>query len=90
MSREVTGDSIATNDSKILDALNSRYTCIHEPLVSSSDYSTPSYNRRYLTSLKVFVNREVDQPQSPTSTSKFISQLHFIFDLIPDIFVDYY
>ncbi|KAL8208359.1 hypothetical protein R6Q57_007771 [Mikania cordata] len=56
--------------SRIMDALKSRYTCIHdEPLPADADSSSPDNNRRYLTSLRVFGNREVEEPQSPLSDS---------------------
>ncbi|KAI3694326.1 hypothetical protein L1987_77290 [Smallanthus sonchifolius] len=65
MSKEICEDPVASSRSKVLEALKSKYTCIHEPLPAAS----PDDNRRYLTSLRVFGNREVEEPQSPLSTS---------------------
>ncbi|KAL8208358.1 hypothetical protein R6Q57_007770 [Mikania cordata] len=57
-------DSVAGNRSKVLEAFRSKYTCIHEPILHA-DTSRSDNNRRYLTSLRVFGSREVDEPQSP-------------------------
>ncbi|KAJ0779679.1 putative transcription factor Nin-like family [Helianthus annuus] len=72
-------DPVASSESKVLDALKSRYTCIHEPLPvsASADYyyysaspdNNNNNNQRYLTSLRVFGSREAEQPQSPLPTS---------------------
>ncbi|KAC9657514.1 hypothetical protein E3N88_45436 [Mikania micrantha] len=63
-------DSVAINRSKILEALKSSYTCIDEPILHA-DASRSDINGRYLTSLRVFGSREVDEPQSPPHTGKF-------------------
>ncbi|KAJ0740218.1 putative transcription factor Nin-like family [Helianthus annuus] len=66
-------DPVASSESKVLDALKSRYTCIHEPLPVSASadyyYSTTSdnNNQRYLTSLRVFGSREVEEPTSSSN-----------------------
>ncbi|KAF5801644.1 putative transcription factor Nin-like family [Helianthus annuus] len=66
-------DPVASSESKVLDALKSRYTCIHEPLPvsASADYyystSSDNNNQRYLTSLRVFGSREVEEPTSSSN-----------------------
>ncbi|XP_076910988.1 protein NLP6-like [Bidens hawaiensis] len=51
-------------DPRRLDDLKSRYNCIHEPPADSANINNDN-GRRYLTSLRVFVSREVEEPQSP-------------------------
>ncbi|KAM0000610.1 putative transcription factor Nin-like family [Helianthus debilis subsp. tardiflorus] len=67
-------DPVASSESRVLDALKSKYTCIHEPLPfsASADYyyysASPDYNnQRYLTSLRVFGSREVEEPTSSSN-----------------------
>ncbi|KAF5753804.1 putative transcription factor Nin-like family [Helianthus annuus] len=68
MSREVSCDLVGgSNHSGVLDTLKSRYPCAHEPLPAAAT-ATPD-DRRYLTSLWVFEDREVDEPESPLPPS---------------------
>ncbi|KAM0059175.1 putative transcription factor Nin-like family [Helianthus debilis subsp. tardiflorus] len=68
MSREVSCDLVGgSNHSGVLGTLKSRYACAHEPLPAAAT-ATPD-DRRYLTSLWVFEDREVDEPESPLPPS---------------------
>ncbi|XP_022020979.1 protein NLP7 [Helianthus annuus] len=68
MSREVSCELVGgSNQSGVWDTLKSRYLCAHEPL-SAAATATPD-DRRYLTSLWVFEDREVDGPESPLPPS---------------------
>ncbi|MFS7984991.1 hypothetical protein Hanom_Chr11g00993111 [Helianthus anomalus] len=66
MSREdeVSSDLVGgSNQSGVWDTLKSKYRCVHEPLPAAA---TPhDDDRRYLSSLRVFEDREVDGPETP-------------------------
>ncbi|KAM0063571.1 hypothetical protein Hdeb2414_s0003g00092441 [Helianthus debilis subsp. tardiflorus] len=56
-----------SNQSGVLGTLESRYHCVHEPLAAAA---TPyDDDRRYLTSLWVYEDREVDGPEAPLHPS---------------------
>ncbi|PWA75652.1 PB1 domain, RWP-RK domain, Lambda repressor-like, DNA-binding domain protein [Artemisia annua] len=55
----------------VLEGLNSKYTCLNEPPPSAGA-------RGYLTSLKVYVNREVDDEPLVSSFSKLLADQNII------------
>lgn len=64
---------MAANHSKFLDDLNSKYTCLFEPLPPGADPGAGRTDRSYLTSLRVYGNRDdVDDKPLPTSKSRVI------------------
>lgn len=65
--------------SEVMDTLKSRYPFIHEPLCGSAATPDDDADRRYLTSLSVFGNREVDGPESPLPPSNLPVYLVFLF-----------
>ncbi|GJZ78081.1 retrovirus-related pol polyprotein from transposon RE1 [Tanacetum coccineum] len=63
---------MAAKHSKILDDLESRYTCLFEPMPSGADPAGGRTDRSYLTSLRVYGNLDdVDDEPLPTSKPSF-------------------
>ncbi|KAI7753264.1 hypothetical protein M8C21_001179, partial [Ambrosia artemisiifolia] len=75
MSREVSCELVErSNDSSdVLDTLKSRYLCAHEPLPPSAT-ATPD-DRRYLSPLWVFEDREVEEPEPESPLPHSFSNL---------------
>lgn len=76
-SREVTNefvnagdDATSNSNSKVLNTLITEYTCISKP--NQPPNADTIGDGRYLNSLWVFGNREIDEPESPLLTSKLI------------------
>ncbi|XP_076935026.1 protein NLP6-like [Bidens hawaiensis] len=68
MSGDVSWDLVGeTNHSEVLDSLKYRYHCVHVPR-PADEAETPD-DRRYLPSLMVFEDLEVDGPESPLPPS---------------------
>nr|GEX30662.1 hypothetical protein [Tanacetum cinerariifolium] len=70
---------MAAKHSKILDDLESRYTCLFEPLLPGADLAGGRTDRSYLTSLRVYGNLDdVDDKPLPTSFSKLLADQNLI------------
>ncbi|GKE11799.1 hypothetical protein Tco_1415350 [Tanacetum coccineum] len=70
---------MAAKHSKILDDLESRYTCLFEPMPSGADPAGGRTDRSYLTSLRIYGNLDdVDDEPLPTSFSKLLADQNLI------------
>jgi hypothetical protein len=63
---------------KVLDGLESRYTCLSER--PQNNYNNNN-KRRYLTSLRVYGNREVEADEPPNSKSLIVFYLFMLLKL---------